>query len=101
MTSERDQAIKINCPELFRDPAFAAWLNRQDRSSPIATWYVPGTPPGEYADVFMTFEDSGEAPEFVDGSDSDMPEPCWTAIVEHCRSVGFRCGLIQLTNLPE
>jgi hypothetical protein len=102
MTSERGHLLKINCPELFADPAFAAWLNAGSAAggadNRVATWHVPDEPPGEYSDLFMMIyvtDDAGE------GSDADMPEACWDAIVSYCRAVGFRHGVVWLTNLQE
>ena len=101
MTSEPRKALKINCPELFRDPAFRGWLNGSEPTSPIATWHTPGHTPGEYSDVFMTVEVPDDIEGGTEGSDSDMPDHCWDRLVAHCRSVGFREGLVWLTNLPE
>jgi len=102
MTSERGHLLKINCPELFADPEFAAWLNAGSATggadNRVATWHVPDEPMGGYSDLFGTIYVTDDGSE---GSDDDMPEPCWDAIVSHCRAVGFRHGVVWLTNLQD
>lgn len=108
MTTDRYPCLKINCPELFADPEFQSWLSCRSGSrpegvgfwTPVATWHRPEDgDAGEFADVFCTYERGpGEAE--AEGSDSDMPEHCWSAL---CRAVeneglsGF--VLLWLTNL--
>jgi hypothetical protein len=96
--------LKINCPELFADPEFVAWLNvgassrgatgsPEWKPGPVATWHRGGTP-HEYSDTFVTY-DGGE------GSDSDMPEHCWERLCEVAREVGVTYAVLWLTNLGE
>ena len=71
----------IYAAALYRDPAFVAWLNKRTGDG-MATWHTGGKP-GDYSDVFIHVA----LPD--DGSDSDMPEHCWKAILEVLRESGF------------
>ena len=79
--AEPRKCVVIYAAALYQDPAFVAWLN--DRAGKgLATWHT-GKVPGDYSDVFIHVA----LPE--DGSDSDMPEHCWKAILEVLRGSGF------------
>jgi hypothetical protein len=89
--------LVLNAPEFFADPAFLRWLE-SDRLK--FTWHRPGNV-GEWPDV-VVLVDPGLGGE---GSDSDMPGPIWSHIVEACRAhIGAardpRCHyMVRLTNL--
>lgn len=86
--------VRINAPELFRDPEFVAWLNRPSGNR-TATWHVKGQEPDEWGDVFFTYEDG-------EGSDADMPERIWDDICELLRPhVGCEACFVWLTNIEE
>ena len=87
------KVLRLNAPDWYERKDFLYWLN--DLSKPTATWHISGEEPGEYSDVFVTF-DHGE------GSDADsIPEGIWEEIkkvaAEHC----FDEGLVWITNIPE
>lgn len=85
-------ALSINVPEFFARPDFRAWLNCP--TSRRATWHTPGTtPPGEYADTFITF-DNGEGSDFDDLFPADLHELLCGACAAH----GISHGLLRLTN---
>jgi hypothetical protein len=73
MKVEKIPALDINCPELFKDPEFADWLNRgyggndRTKSPCIATWHRGGAP-HEFSDVFTTYDH---------GDGSDSPSMTW------------------------
>lgn len=77
MKAIETRSLVIHWPEAFKDPDFLSWLNN---ASPKATWHSTGTP-GEFSDVFVLVDSSLNG----EGSDSDMPEHIWTAIVGQCR----------------
>jgi hypothetical protein len=79
--AEPRRAVVIYAAALYRDPEFAAWLNKGTGRG-LATWHTGGAP-GEYSDVFIHVA----LP--ADGSDSDMPEHCWAAIIATLRESGF------------
>lgn len=91
------QSLVINMPEAFADPAFQSWLMAE---APKFTWWSGGSI-DEWSDVIVLVDPnlSGE------GSDSDMPEPIWTAIIAACsKHLGpaptATCHyMIRLTNL--
>jgi hypothetical protein len=107
VTTESHDCLKINCPELFADPLFLAWLNegaKADGGHIVATWHRPGAV-GEYCDVFVTYDHG-------DGSDSPvgcygwpdgpaMPEACWEKLDAACKEAALTCGVLWLTNLGE
>lgn len=89
------ESCVINIPELFRDPAFVAWLN--DTSKPKFTWHVAGQPTNEYSDVIVLVD-----PGLEEGSDSEMPG--WEDILALVRQQmrPHRSGThipVRLTNL--
>ncbi|MDF0490425.1 hypothetical protein PX554_20045 [Sphingomonas sp. H39-1-10] len=96
LDAERCQGLVLNAPEFFADKDFVAWL-RSD--VPKFTWHR-GDAPDEYSDVVVLVDpDLGG-----EGSDSDMPEHIWTAIVEQCRthlgaSPGQSHYMVRITNL--
>lgn len=99
----RYPCLKINCPELFADPEFAAWLKSRSGVrppgekwwTPVATWHEGDEEMNEYSDVFCTYEDG-------EGSDSDMPEHCWERLCELARrEVGSGFAILWLTNPGE
>lgn len=88
-------AMILNAPEVFADPAFVEWLNGKD---PKFTWHTGGQPT-EWSDVTVLVEPSLNG----EGSDSEMPEHIWNAIVDKCREV-FKPSrnahiMVRLTNL--
>lgn len=85
--------VRINAPELYKDEDFVAWLNDETRNQ--ATWHVKGQEPGEFSDIFMTFDGT------ADGSDSDMPEHCWEMLCEVLSAKGLDTAecLVWLSNL--
>lgn len=90
--------LVLNVPDWFQEPEFLSWLNNPP--SPVMTWHERDTPAGECSDT-VVFVDPGLQGE---GTDSDMPEKYWEAIVDACRS-RFRPGqsqdhlVVRLTNL--
>lgn len=44
--------VRINAPQLYRDPRFQAWLNHPQRGP--ATWHRGGAP-GDYSDAFIHY----------------------------------------------
>jgi len=99
---QRVVCLRINCPELYADDAFAAWLEAGAKAeeagkyghfNPVATWHR-GEGMGESSDVFVTY-DHGE------GSDSDMPEHCWQKLCETMKVAGVEYAMLWLTNLEE
>lgn len=122
MTVERIPCLKLNVPGLFADPAFAAWLNagaaKEVRRFPghvkaenLATWHRPGAEPGEFSDVFVTYDNGegsdggGNATGYPAGE--GMPAPCWDklcALVERvlpADRLGRRYAVLWLTNLDD
>lgn len=90
------QGLTINAPQFFADQAFRRWLAEENTK---LTWYR-GRDIDEWSDV-VVLVDPGLTGE---GSDSDMPEAIWNAIVEACRThLGPRPGqphyMVRLTNL--
>jgi hypothetical protein len=73
--------VQVNAPELKGHAAFVAWLNAASGNDPLpgplaATWHRPWMGEiGEYSDLYIT-KDTGH-----EGSDSDMPEDVWNAVV--------------------
>lgn len=96
MNTLRCGALVINTPHFFKDPAFLAWLNNGERKF---TWHQGGAP-SEWSDVVVLVDPSLNG----EGSDSDMPEAVWEAIMAACRKV-FTPGsseghiMVRLTNL--
>jgi len=93
-TIERNygELIRINAPDFYRDPDFLRWLDHPDRHQ--ATWHNKGTPPGEFSDLFFTY-DQGE------GSDSDMPGNVWDFLHKELSRQGVTFALVWVSNLPE
>lgn len=91
----KNPALVINAPDVFKDPNFIAWLNN---GSPKFTWHKGGQP-NEWSDVVVLVDPSLNG----DGADSDMPEPIWRRIVNECKK-HFMVGqtnyiMVRLTNL--
>lgn len=89
-------ALVINAPQFFKDPAFRAWLNSGE---PKFTWHKGGLP-SEWSDVVILVDPSLNG----EGSDSDMPEAIWDAIMTACRQVftprsGENHIMVRLTNI--
>lgn len=88
------ELISVNCPDLFKDPEFIEWLNRaadgvelEDKTRPrAATWHRSHEKVGEFSDVFMSVDMTCDG--YAEGSDSDMPEHCWNAIIQALRDAG-------------
>lgn len=76
--------IKIYCSELFEMESFMEWLNNPEKR--IATWHKRGGDPDDFSDVFMTVVVPYE------GSDSDMPEEAWNAIMGALKESGIPDG---------
>lgn len=92
-------ALQINAPELFQDAAFLEWLNNP--KTIVFTWHPKGESPDEWSDVIVGIDPSLNG----EGSDSDMPEHCWDALVDLCRdclspSNGYHV-LVRLTNYSD
>lgn len=77
MEISRTNALVINAPEFFEDPAFVDWLNS---AQPKFTWHDGGTP-SENSDVVVLVDPSLSG----EGSDSDMPEHIWNLLVQACK----------------
>lgn len=95
-TIGRCDSMVINCPWVFKEPAFKAWLNN---GQPKMTWYGGGDP-NEWSDV-VVLVDPGLGGE---GVDSDMPEEIWEWIVSCCREhlrpkAGTHHVMVRLTNI--
>lgn len=71
--------IQINAPAYFDDPGFLKWLN--DPQTNVMTWHKKGSAINDYSDVVVMVDPSlcGE------GTDSDMPEAIWDAVVTYTR----------------
>lgn len=91
MEAERGECLRINAPEWYDREDFAAWLNEEGR----ATWHKRGKAPGEYSDVFVTFD-------HCEGSDYDasMPEDIWRAIAAAAKACGVEDGIVWISNVP-
>lgn len=95
LASDVLSVVRINAPELYRDPEFVAWLNDPDHIQ--ATWHRKGKPPGDYSDIFLTFSALNE-----DGSDSDMPRHCWEQLCGWLRQAGVRQDcVVWLSNIQD
>lgn len=95
--------IAINRPEWFADPAFVAWLN--DPVQIKMTWHQGGEPT-EWSDVMVFVDPSMHEGKLAgEGSNSDMPEHIWDAIVAECDAAGLggqRSHIpVRITNYPE
>jgi hypothetical protein len=77
MDASTTKALVLNAPEFFRDAEFIKWLNN---TGPKFTWHQGGQPT-EWSDTIVLVDPglNGE------GSDSDMPEHIWDAILNCCR----------------
>lgn len=95
MTTEQIPCLKINCPELFADPEFAAWVlsgSLSQSGNKLATWHS-GPDMHEFSDVFVTYDHG-------DGSDADyIPEHCWAKLCETAKAAGVEYAVLWLTNL--
>lgn len=101
---ERGDYLRVNCPGLFQDARFWAWVKEEN----CATWHrrESDDPPGEYSDVFVCY-DHGEgsdapdpgAPGYPDSS--GMPAHAWDKIKSLCERERIPYGLLWLTNLPD
>ncbi len=103
--------VRINAPQLYRDPAFRAWLD--DEAWGPATWHARGLEPGEYSDVFTSYgggyrDDDGRIR--IEGSDiapapgqPGLPEafhPLIAAAVERATGSMANEALLWISNLP-
>ena len=90
------QCIKINAPEWFQRDDFQAFLNlREESGRTTATWHWQGSEPGEFSDVFFTY-DHGE------GSDwEEIPQDIWSKICEIVSNMRIVYAVIWVTNLEE
>ncbi len=79
--------VEVNCPHIFNRDDFRAYLN--DPATRVATWHNGGEP-GEFSDVFVTYDQGG-------GSNSDMPG--WDTICKALEREGFSNGVVRLTNI--
>lgn len=70
--------LTMNAPEFFSRKDFIEYVE----NNPVFTWHQRGDEPGEYSDVIVLVEPclNGE------GSESDMPEDIWTAILDTLKS---------------
>jgi hypothetical protein len=73
----KGHSLRLNAPEFYRDPAFVAWLNN---GVPKFSWHKGGLP-DEWSDVVVLVDPSLSG----EGTDSDMPDHIWEAIVNACR----------------
>jgi hypothetical protein len=91
---DRMPCIKINAPEWFDREDFKAFLNlREESGRTTATWHWQGAEPGEFSDVFFSY-DHGE------GSDWEViPPDIWARICEIVNNERVVYALIWLTNL--
>ena len=87
---ERYPCLRLDVPELYKDKEFMAWLN-SDKNN-IATWHQGGKP-NDFSDVFIWYDSEWE------GSDSDMPEHCWEALVKLFEDNNFQGGIAWLVNI--
>lgn len=92
-------ALAINAPDIFRDPAFVEWLNN---GTPKLTCHQGGEP-DEWSDIVVFVDPTLNG----EGSDSDMPEHIWDLIVEECRKHfktsmhGMPHIMVKLTNIED
>lgn len=93
----RTEGLVLNVPDWFEDAEFTEWLNSPRTT--VMTWHPKGELPNEWSDVLVLVDPSLDG----DGTDSDMPERFWNAIVDACREarVGGQPSPIpvRLTNL--
>lgn len=96
MTAENVPAIDIHCPELFRDPDFAAWVDRRAGKG-LATWHVAGEEAGDFSDVFLVY-DHGECGDATGRADEAMPESCWEKLDAFLKARGVEYAFGRLIN---
>lgn len=72
--------IQINAPAYFDDPGFLKWLN--DPQTNVMTWHTQGGDTSDFSDVVVMVDPSLCG----DGTDSDMPEAIWDAVVTYTRT---------------
>lgn len=101
---EKRYCLDVNLPELFMREDFNAWLSEQVKANRIASWHNPSEGPcwDSWSDTFMFIElhegDKGKGPS--EGSNSDMPEPCWILLGDYIlENYGPWSGMVHLTNL--
>jgi len=86
------RVLRIDASEWYQRKDFMDWLNS---GKPIATWHRKGEVPGEYSDVFITFDHE-------EGSDRDsIPEDVWQEICRIAREQHFEDGLVWIANLED
>lgn len=90
MEVQKSLGLVLNVPHFFADTEFQSWLN--DPRNCVMTWHKKGQPVNEFSDVVVLVDPSLAG----DGTDSDMPESMWEAIVEACRN-----AYPDLASLPE
>lgn len=104
MTSEQVGCLKINCPELFKDPQFVSWLRRGtsvggSRRYVIASWYRSYKDNPDFFDTFVTYDNGDGSDSPASAGESAMPAHCWELLDAECKRVGFKYGVLWLTNL--
>jgi hypothetical protein len=93
------QSLTLNVPHWFENEEFLEWLNNPQTNT--MTWHEKGQPANEYSDICVWVEPSLNG----EGTDSDMPEAFWGAIIAQCeKHIGANsnasCQIpIRLTNL--
>lgn len=86
INSTAGKSLNISAPEWFLDPDFIKWFNYR-LGAGLATWQPHaellklGNATDSYCDFFVAVDSNltGE------GSDEDMPEKYWDAIIEECK----------------
>ena len=86
------RVLRLNAPFWYRRKDFLDWLNS---GKAIATWHKKGEVPGEFSDVFFTFDHE-------EGSDrDDLPEDIWQEVCAIAKEQGFTDGVVWVSNLQE
>lgn len=87
--------IRVDAPVWYAREDFLEWLDTDG----TATWHVKGSPPTEYSDVFVTFDQG-------DGSDSPVstmapaiPEDIWEELCKIVSAAGLDECLLWIRNL--
>ena len=85
ITAEQVPCVELGLPELFEREDFQTYLNDPDNK--IATWHTRGEEPGDYSDVFVTFDN-------CEGSNSDMPG--WDLVCAAMHKLGVVSSLVRI-----
>lgn len=91
------KCLRLYAPEWYRRPEFLAVLERPAGTWPTATWHKPGTPPDEYSDVFLTFDNQEGSDVFEDPGCQDI----WQAICDAAAQIGMTYGVVWISNLAD